>query len=128
MGSRTSDTLREIEAIRSGLDAKLTELERRLPPVAKFGKQTAGILAGTGGGALLFAMRRSAKRRKGRDKVAAIAPSVTVKVFSGAAAPAALGVAAIWAAVRLYEMRSKSESNGGSRPAVVRSLPSERRA
>ncbi|MFA5891610.1 MAG: hypothetical protein WDA27_11775 [Actinomycetota bacterium] len=126
MGSRTSDTLREIESIRAGLDAKLTELEGRLPPTAKFGKQAVGILAGTGGGALLFALRRSSKKRRSRGS--AVAPSVTVKVFSGAAAPAALGVAAIWAAVRLYEMRTRSQGNGVSRPAVVRSLPSERRA
>jgi hypothetical protein len=127
VGSRSADTLKEIEALRSGIERKLGDLESRIP-LAGFGRRAAAIVAGgsAGGTALAFLMRRvrSGRRRKA-PKEAAQTPSVTVNVFpKGASWIAALGVA-VWGGARLYEAytRSRSSSSDQVRPAVVRPMP-----
>ncbi|MGH2760048.1 MAG: hypothetical protein ACRDKJ_10870 [Actinomycetota bacterium] len=127
MGSRATDTLKEIEALRSGIERKLGDLETRFP-LAGFGRRAAAIVAGgsAGGTALAFLMRRvRGGRRKRASKVAAQTPSVTVNVFpKGASWMAALGVA-VWGGARLYEVyvRSRSSRADQVRPAVVRPMP-----
>lgn len=128
MGSRATDKLKEIEALRAGLESKLGEIERRFP-LAGFGRKAAAMVAGgsAGGTAVAFALRRIRGKRKGRkQQVSAQPASVTVNVFpKGAAWIAAAGVAA-WAASRVYEAyaRSKSSESGDAfRPAVVKTIP-----
>ncbi len=126
MGSRATDTLREIEELRAGLGRKLGELEGRFP-FAKFGRKAAAIAGGSAGGtALAFALRRmrGGRRRAKAAKQATQQPSVVVNVFpKGASWIAAAGVAA-WAGARLYEaIRSRSSNADGQRPAVVRPMP-----
>ncbi len=133
MGSRATDTLREIEELRSGLGQKLGELEGRFP-FATFGKKAAAMLAGgsAGGTALAFALRRfrGGKKRKSSKQAAQITPSVVVNVFpKGASWIAAAGVAA-WAGARLYEAYSRARRNESDavRPAVVKPMPEARRS
>ena len=130
MGSRAADTLKEIEALRSGIERKLGELEHRIP-LAGFGRRAAAVVAGgsAGGTALAFLMRRvrGGRRKSKRESKAAAqqAPSVTVNVFPKAASwMAALGVA-VWGGSRLYEVYLRSRSSGSDqvRPAVVRPMP-----
>ena len=128
MGSRAADKLKEIEALRSGIEHKLGELEHRIP-LAGFGRRAAAMVAGgsAGGTALAFFMRRlRGGRRKKASKVAAqTAPAVTVNVLpKGASWIAALGVA-VWGGARLYEAYMRSRSSGADqvRPAVVRQMP-----
>lgn len=127
MGSRATNTLKEIEELRSGLGRKLGELEGRFP-FATFGRKAAAMLAGgsAGGTALAFALRRmrGGRRRVKAAKQATQQPSVVVNVFpKGASWIAAAGVAA-WAGARLYEaIRSRSSDADGRRPAVVRPIP-----
>jgi hypothetical protein len=127
VGSRATDTLKEIEELRAGLGRKLGELEGRFP-FATFGRKAAVMLAGgsAGGTALAFALRRmrGGRRRAKAAKQATQQPSVVVNVFpKGASWIAAFGVAA-WAGARLYEaIRSRSSDAEGQRPAVVRPMP-----
>ena len=134
MGSRADRTLKDIEELRSGLESKLGELERRFP-MAGFGRRAAAVLAGgsAGGTALAFAFRRL--RGRGRKKAAAqtVPSSVVVNVFpKGAAWIAGLGVA-VWGMSRLYEAynRSKAATDSSTslgRPAVVKPMPEGRQS
>lgn len=111
MGSPSPQAVRdEIGAIRADLDAKLTELERRLPPIVAAGKKIAIALAGGTGGTLLLLVLRKARgfSRARRERRPAAAPGVSVQVLPPGTIPAAIGVAAIWAGVRLYEARLRS--------------------
>jgi hypothetical protein len=115
------------------LDAKLTELERRLPPAAMWGKRALGIATGgAGSGLALLALRRMRSRARRRKARTEVPPTpVTVKVFSsGAIVPAALGVAAIWAGVKIYEAKMRASGERRPRPVVaeVKPMPLERRA
>ena len=127
MGSRTGETLNEIDEIRGGLEAKLTELQRRLPPAVQWGRRALG---GVGGGVVLFALKRyvlSSKKSKKKDKAAAKTRESVVVVKGGVSAPAALGVAAIWAAIRVFE--AKQRGGRTERPvASVKPIRDERGA
>ena len=126
MGSRTSQTLKEIEEIRTRLDGRLVELERRLPPIVQSGRKLAALAAGgaTGTGALLLiAKRMRSKRKRERtddDRVVA-APSVTVKVLPAGTVPVALAGIVVWAGVRIGEaiLKRPSRPTGGE---VVRPM------
>jgi hypothetical protein len=61
MGETAAETVREIEATRSRLDAEIHELEGRLPAAAMWAKRAAGALAGVG---LLGAVTRFALHRR----------------------------------------------------------------
>lgn len=127
MGSRTADKLKEIEEIRGSLQAKLNEIEQRVP-LAGYGKKIAAGLAGSSvaGSALAIGLRRlrggrKKKKRKGDAAPASAPTSITVTVFpKGAAWLAAAGLAA-WAGMKVYEsLRSKSADGAESfKPAVV---------
>jgi hypothetical protein len=129
VGSRATDTLKEIEALRSGIERKLGELEHRIP-LAGFGRRAAAMLAGgsAGGTALAFVVRRmrgGRRRAKKVSKQAAQTPQVVVNVFPKTASwLAAAGVAA-WAGARLYEvyLRSRASESDPFRPAVVKPMP-----
>lgn len=129
MGSRTSETLSEIARIRERLDGNLVELEQRLPPLARKGRAAVRILGGgVGGGVLLFAARRLAshsKRKAARAPEPPAQPQVIVR--GGVGSLAALGAAAIWAGVRIYEARLRAQERGGA-TAELRAIPGERRA
>ncbi|HEX9711959.1 MAG TPA: hypothetical protein VGB52_05310 [Actinomycetota bacterium] len=128
MGARTSDTLKEIEQIRARLDVRFAELERRLPPIARRGRQAVRLLGGgVGAGVALFVARRIAGRTRRTTKRRAegqVTPPAIV-VHSGIGAPAAIAVAAVWAGVRIYEAR---RAPGAAAGADVVPLPGRRRA
>lgn len=123
MGTRSADKLKEIEAIRSGLDGKLAELERRFP-LAGYGRKGAAMLAGSGVlssvGAL--AWRRMRSKRAGNKKKKRSEPAgapVVVNVVPKSATAIAVAGIAVWAGVRLYETYTKNKSaasDNGSRP------------
>lgn len=129
MGTRSTDTLNEIERARSRLDRNVAELERRLPPAAQLARRAVGVAlgGGVGGSALWFVVRRR------RSKKAAPEPEarpVVVNLVPKGLVPVALGAVAVWAGIRLYEMKLRAEQEGpaGSRPAVVRPIPEGPRA
>lgn len=128
MGTRASDTLKEIESIRSGLDAKLVELENRLPAL-RMGRKTVAMAVGGGSGALIlgFAAKRIRGKRKAKKAPdAALVPSsIVVNVVPKGAVPIAVGAVAVWAGVRVFETLSRSGrlEREPSRPAVVTPLP-----
>ncbi len=122
MGSRTASTVKEIEDIREGLEAKIVELGKRLPPAVQWGRRA---IAGVGGGVVLFALNRMRARAKTKPKSGRVPAAPPITVNAGIGLPAALAVAAVWAGVRLYEAKQRAASAPGER-AVVRSLPAER--
>ena len=124
MGTRTDSTVKEIEEIREGLEAKIVELGKRLPPAVRWGRRA---IAGVGGGVLLFALNRMRARVKAKPKTERAPSGPPITVNAGMGLPAALAVAAVWAGVRLYEAKQRAASVPGER-AVVRSLPAERGA
>jgi hypothetical protein len=134
MGSRSDDTLKDIEKLRESLDEKLGELEKRIP-LAGLGRKGVAMLAGSGlaGTVATFAWRRlrsgSRKQRKGAAVPAAQAPVVVNVVPKGATFVAALGVA-VWAGVKIYEVYGRMNAAGAerSRPAVVKPIEADRRS
>lgn len=121
MGTRSADKLKEIEAIRDGLDGKLAELERRFP-LAGYGRKGAAMLAGSGVlssvGALAWRRMRSKRAGKKKKSEPAGTPVVVNVVPKSATAIAVAGIA-VWAGVRLYETYTKNRSaasGNGSRP------------
>lgn len=128
MGARTTDTLNDIERLRSRLDRNLAEIERRLPPAAQLGRRALAVAlgGGAGGSALWFAVRKLKPKKKESPEPAS--PPVVVNVFPKAIVPVALGAVAVWAGVRLYEakMRSQDPASERSEPAVVRPMSSAR--
>lgn len=121
MGARASDTLKEIEELRRGLDRKLVELEQRLPPVARLGKTAAGLALGGGlGTSVLWAANRRRRARRRAPEVAARGEIVVTVLPKGAVAVAAAAVA-VWAGVRIFEARIRREATDDAafEPAVV---------
>lgn len=117
MGARTPQSVKdEITQIRRGLDTKLDELEGRIPPLLKFARRAAVVAAGggAGGGVLYTALRVRRRRAKRNAALPVAAPSAQVGVLPRGAVAAALGVAAIWAGVRIYEVRMRYTSDGKS--------------
>ena len=131
MGSRSDDTLKDIEQLRASLDSKLGELEKRIP-LAGLGRKGVAMLAGSGaaGTLLTFAWRRlrsSSKKKSKRSEPVAQAPVVVNVVPKGATFVATVGVA-VWAGVKIFEIYNRM--NGGTeptKPAVVTPIESERR-
>lgn len=119
MGSSTREKLNEVDELRAGLEAKIIELGTRLPPAVRWTKRA---VAGVGGGVTLFVIGRVARRvkprkaRKDTGAVKASAAAAPVVVRGGIGAPALIGAAAIWAAVRFYELKQTSQRRG---PAAV---------
>jgi hypothetical protein len=134
MGSRSDDTLKEIENLRASLDEKLGELERRFP-IAGLGRKGAALLASSGlvGTVAAFGWRRMRSRSKSgrkRGAPAAQAPVVVNVVPKGTTFVATLAVAA-WAGVKIYEVyeRINADRRERQRPAVVKPIAeSERRS
>jgi hypothetical protein len=127
MGSRSDDTLKEIENLRASLDEKLGELESRFP-LAGLGRKGAAMLASSGlvGTVAAFGWRRMRSRSKGgrkRSAPAAQAPVVVNVVPKGATFVATLAVAA-WAGLKVYEAyeRINADRRERSRPAVVKPI------
>jgi|SRR5581483_11237631 len=135
MGSRSDDTLKDIEKLRTSLDEKLGELESRIP-LAGLGRKGVAMLAGSGaaGTVLTFAWRRlrsgSKKTKKGRGAAAPqqAAPVVVNVVPRSATFVATLAVAA-WAGVKMFEIYSRmnGKSEASSKPAVVTPIEADRR-
>ncbi|HVE91562.1 MAG TPA: hypothetical protein VNE62_04560 [Actinomycetota bacterium] len=120
MGSRASQTLKEIEDLRTGLDEKLDELENRVPAVAKVGKKAVGMLLGGGasGSVLWMAIRRKRTKKKVDEAVSqtqAPPPApVVVNVIPPQAVALGIAAVAVWAGIRLMEARRKSKEESGS--------------
>jgi len=132
MGSRSDDTLKDIEKLRASLDAKLGELEKRVP-LAGLGRKGVAMLAGSGvaGTVATFAWRRlrsGSKKSKRAQPAAQAAPVVVNVVPKGATFVATLGVA-VWAGVKIFEIYNRMNGNAAERakPAVVTPIESERR-
>jgi hypothetical protein len=116
--------LNEIEAIRSGLDAKLVELERRVPPLVRRGRRVAVGLAGGGSGAVvLWAVKRARARRSAPAAAPAAGAPVAVNLLPKGAVPVAVAVVAVWAGVRIFEALQKRPPAEPVRPAVVTTMP-----
>jgi hypothetical protein len=130
MGSKSDQTLKEIEALRSGLDRKLNELQHRLPPVAQIGRKAVAIALGGGaGGTALWVVARRLRGKGKQKRAEAATPSVSVKVLPAGAVPAAVAIAAVWAGVRIFEARMRAGRRRASeKPAVVRPLPRSQEA
>jgi len=133
MGSRSDDTLKDIEKLRASLDEKLGELSKRVP-LAGLGRKGVAMLAGSGlaGTVATFAWRRlrSGSRKKGKGAApVAQAPVVVNVVPKGATFVAALGVA-VWAGVKIYEVYGRMNAGGSerSKPAVVKPIEADRRS
>jgi hypothetical protein len=130
MGSRSDDTLKDIERLRASLDDKLGELEQRIP-LAGLGRRGAAMLASSGviGTAAAFVWRRMRSRSGKRRAAPAQQPVVVNVVPKGATFVAALGVA-VWAGVKLYDIytRTTASSAGQARPAVVKPIEGDRRS
>jgi len=125
MGSRASQTLKEIEDLRTGLDEKLDELENRVPAVAKVGKKAIGMLLGGGaGGSVLWmaiSRRRTKKKVKEVKEERAPAPApVIVNVLPPQAIPVAAAAVAVWAGIKLLEARGKAKRQEAKSPRLVR--------
>ena len=118
MGSRTRDTMTEIDERRARLDATISELENRMPAIGRAGKRVAGMLLGGGAGAsaLLFVGRKLLGRSSSKKHAAATPPQVTVKVLPGGAIFGAVAVAAIWGAVKIVEAQARAA--GGPKATV----------
>ena len=131
MGSRSDDTLKDIEKLRASLDEKLGELEKRVP-LAGLGRKGVAMLAGSGlaGTVATFAWRRlrsGSKKAKRAAQPVAQAPVVVNVVPKGATFAATLGVA-VWAGVKIFEIYSRMNGKAEhAKPAVVTPIESERR-
>ena len=132
MGSRTRETMTEIDEHRARLDATLAELEKRLPPLAQAGRRAIKIAlgGGAGSGVLLLAGKRLLKRRsKKKEKAAeAAVQPVTVKVIPGGAVAGAVAIAAIWGIVRMADAWARTQARGKSENVVPLPVGTERRA
>lgn len=129
MGSRQTDTLKEIDALRARLDATLLELEKRAPEFATLGRKAIAVLSGgAGSGVALFLIKRMRARAKQHRREAA-APQVTVQVIPGSVVAGGVAIAAIWGAVKVFQSKTQADrETPAARPAIVKPLPSERRA
>jgi len=128
MGARATAKLKEIEDLRSSLRSAVGELEGRIPPVARLGRKALIAMAGTGagGGALWLAGRRRSKRKR-KAPAAAPATSVVVNVLPRGAVPVALGIAAVWAGLRVWDaVQRHNAADERPRPAVVHPMPEGR--
>ena len=126
MGSRSADTLKDIDKLRTSLDEKLGELERRIP-IAGLGRKGVAMLASSGLAASVagFAWRRLRSRRtkrKGGVPVAQV--PVVVNVVPKSTTAVAFLAVAVWAGVKVYEAYSRSNAPGAERfrPAVVKPM------
>lgn len=126
MGERAAETVEEIEALRGRIDGEVRELEGRLPAPARWTKQLVGVAAGGGvGGSVLWFTVRKLKARRRPEPVARAAEAfptaarllppdvvddlgrqITRVVETGAWRPWAGGIAALWLATRLAELRA----------------------
>ncbi|HEX9775914.1 MAG TPA: hypothetical protein VGB83_10095 [Actinomycetota bacterium] len=116
----------ETEAVRAGLEDKLSELGRRIGPAKRRGMRIASGLAGgltLLAAGMVRARLRSKRAKPAKKTTAAASGAPPIVVRGGISTPAALGVAAIWAAVRIVEWRTRSAPG-----AQVRALDGKRPA
>ena len=127
MGERAAETVEEIEDLRHRLDGEVKELENRLPAPARWTKQLAGVAlgGGAGGSVVWFAVRKVRARRSTAKAMASgsepaqailrlvpddvaddLARRIAGVVATGAWRPWAGGIAALWLATRLAELRA----------------------
>lgn len=112
MGTRSSETLKEIDQIRASLGSSLDELSDRIPAVAKLGRKAATVALGAGGTGLTIAIAKKifggkAKKAKKAEQQQSGRSNVVVKAYPPAAVPIAMLGLAVWAGVRLYEARQR---------------------
>lgn len=69
MGQSATQTVAEIEQIRTRIDQDLHELQARMPQPVVWAKRAVGVAVGggVGGAALLMLLRRRRKKRQGAD-------------------------------------------------------------
>lgn len=89
MGQATDQKVNEIRATREGIERDLKELEQRMPPAIRSGKQLAGLVIGGGvvTSTLLAMLRRSRKKREEQQR-----REVIVKIVQEGADPARIKV------------------------------------
>ncbi len=123
MGESAAETVREIEETRDRLDGELRALEDRLPRPAVWTKRIAGVAIGGGvaGAAFWFLVRR--RRAKRVPSTSANVQAVVHVLPEGLAARlehavedgrwrgTAMGVAGVWLALRLAELRQLRRMN-----------------
>jgi hypothetical protein len=127
MGQSSAATVKEIEEVRSRLDANVRELERRMPQPAVWVKRLAGVLVG-GGAAALVTMavlkRVRARRSRPTERPAAFPAQAVVQMVPAPVADRladaieegkwkqwAAVAGGVWLAVRLIELRQLRRVN-----------------
>jgi hypothetical protein len=125
MGKSAAETVKEIEETRDKIETEIRVLEERLPKPALWGKRLIGVAVGGGIGGTLFwfGVKRARKSRKAKKQQAAPVNAV-IQVLpekwagrigdafeNGQAKNVAIGVGAVWLALRIAEIRQLRRMN-----------------
>jgi len=125
MGKSAAETVREIEETRDKIESEIRVLEERLPKPAVWTKRLLGVAVGGGVGGTLFwfGVKRVRKGRRAKKQQAAPVNAV-IQVLpekwagkvgdaleNGQAKNIAIGIGAVWLAVRIAELRQLRRMN-----------------
>jgi hypothetical protein len=123
MGTRTAETVKEIEQTREQLQGKILALEERMPQPAVWMKRFAGLAVGGGAGGTMFwfAIRRVRARKRKQERAMPMKAVVNVvperwveKVEDAWSEPNtkqwAMGAFGLWALLKLAEIRALRRS------------------
>jgi hypothetical protein len=119
VGTRSAETVREIEETRERMQGKIMALEDRMPQPAMWMKRIAGIAVGGGAGGTMFwfAVKRVRARKRRKEEaqmpmkaVVNLVPERWQEKIEDAMADEnakqlALGAFAVWVLLKLAEMR-----------------------
>lgn len=132
MGQSAAETVREIEDTRDRLEQDIHELQQRIPAPARLAKRVGLMAAGGGvaGGVLMFVLKRRRKRKQAEklaQSMIAAAPipistvinvlpeewaeRLSASIEEGRWKPWAAGLAGVWVAFRLAELRQLRRMN-----------------
>jgi len=125
MGKSAAETVKEIEETRDKIESEIRVLEERLPKPAVWTKRLIGLAVGGGVGGTLFwfGVKRVRKGRKAKKQQAAPVNAV-IQVLpekwagkvgdaleNGQVKNIAIGIGAVWLAVRIAELRQLRRMN-----------------
>ena len=125
MGKSAAETVKEIEETRDKIESEIRVLEERLPKPAVWTKRLIGLAVGGGVGGTLFWfwVKRVRKGRKAKKQQAAPVNAV-IQVLpekragkvgdaleNGQVKNIAIGIGAVWLAVRIAELRQLRRMN-----------------
>ena len=125
MGKSAAETVKEIEETSDKIESEIRVLEERLPKPAVWTKRLIGLAVGGGVGGTLFwfGVKRVRKGRKAKKQQAAPVNAV-IQVLpekwagkvgdaleNGQVKNIAIGIGAVWLAVRIAELRQLRRMN-----------------